>query len=197
MSLIAVRGNTPSMDLDQCIKGRRSVRSYLDRPVPREVIEGLLDAAVRAPSGMNLQPWRFTVIQGREVIKSLSDKTRELVTKNMPLPEQLQAAFKSGQDVVFYGAPLLILISVKKNADWRTVNLLDCGLAAENMFLFAHQEGLGSCFIGFASLLNQAPEVLAGIGIPEDHELMAPLIFGYPQEVPVAEPREAKVLKWI
>ena len=186
-----------AMELDLCIKGRRSVRSYLDRPVPREVIDRLLDAAVWAPSGMNGQPWRFTVIQDREVIESLSDRTRELVMKSMPLPEHLLAAFKSGQDVVFYGAPLLILISVPKNLDWRTVNLLDCGLAAQNMFLFAHQEGLGSCFIGFASLLNQVPEVLAGIGIPEDHELMAPLIFGYPREVPEAKPRAAKVLRWI
>nr|WP_287848892.1 nitroreductase family protein [Methanothrix sp.] len=36
------------------------MRSYLDRPVPKEVIDGLLDAAVWAPSGMNEQPWRFT-----------------------------------------------------------------------------------------------------------------------------------------
>jgi len=185
------------MELDLCIKGRRSVRSYLDKPVPSAVVERLLDAAVWAPSGMNGQPWRFTVIQDREVINSLSGRTRELVMKTMPLPEQLQAAFKSGQDVVFYGAPLLIFISVKKNPDWRTVNLLDCGLAAQNMFLAAHQEGLGSCFIGFASLLNQDPKTLAEIGIPEDHELIAPLIFGYPREVPEAKPREAKVLKWI
>ena len=185
------------MELDLCIKGRRSVRSYLDRPVPKEIIDGLLDAAVWAPSGMNEQPWRFTVIQDREVIESLSRKTRELVMKSMPLPEELQAAFKSGRDVVFYGAPLLILISVLKNPDWRTVNLLDCGLAAENMFLAAYQEGLGSCFIGFATALNQVPKVLAGIAIPEDHELMAPLIFGYPKEVPEAISRGAKVLRWI
>ena len=185
------------MELDLCIKGRRSVRSYLDRTVPKEVIDRLLDAAVCAPSGMNMQPWRFTVIQDREVMDSLSGKTGELVMKSMPLPEQLQAAFKSGQDVVFYGAPLLILISVPKNPDWRTVNLLDCGLAAQNMFLFAHQVGLGSCFIGFATVLNQVPEVLAGIGIPEDHELIAPLIFGYPKEVPEAKPRAVKVLRWI
>lgn len=187
------------MDLNLCIKGRRSVRSYLDRPVPREVIDRLLDAAVWAPSGMNGQPWRFTVIQDREVIKSLSGRTAELVMRSRPLPPEMEASFKSGRDVVFYSAPLLILISVKKNPDWRTVNLLDCGLAAQNMFLAAYQEGLGSCFIGFASLLNQSPEHLARIGIPEDHELMAPLIFGYPNpnDVPEAKPRAAKVLQWI
>ena len=69
--------------------------------------------------------------------------------------------------------------------------------AVENMFLAAYQESLGSCFIGFALSLNQDPESLEKIGIPEDHELMAPLIFGYPKETPEAKPREVKVLNWI
>jgi nitroreductase len=87
---------------------------------------------------MNSQPWRFTVIESRDVINKLSRRTKQLVTKNMPLPENLQAAFKSDRDVVFYGAPLLILISVEKNEEWKTINLLDCGLAAQNMFLAAY-----------------------------------------------------------
>jgi len=77
------------------------------------------------------------------------------------------------------------------------VNLLDCCLAAQNMFLTAYQAGLGSCFIGFAAFLNQDPKLLAEIGIPEDHELVAPLIFGYPNETPVPQSREVNVLKWI
>jgi nitroreductase len=177
--------------------GRRSIRRFEDKAVPKAVIDKLLEAGVWAPSGMNSQPWHFTVIENREIINKLFRKTKELVTKNMPLPENLQAAFKSDKDVVFYGAPLLILISVKRNEDWRTVNLLDCGLAAQNMFLAAYQAGLGSCFIGFASFLNQDPKALAEVGIPEDHELVAPLIFGYPLENPASKPREVKILKWI
>lgn len=103
------------------------------------------------------------------IIESLSRKTRELVMKSMPFLEESEAASKSERDMIFYGAPLLIFISVKKSPNplWRVVNFLDCGLAAQNMFLFAFQEGLGSCFIG------------------------------YPKEVPEAMPREAKVLRWI
>ena len=185
------------MELDSCIAGRRSIRSYRDMAVPGEIINKLLNAGVWAPSGMNSQPWHFTVIENREIINKLSRRTKELVTKNMPLPESLQGAFKSDNDVVFYGAPLLILISVPKKEDWRTVNLIDCGLAAENMFLAAYQAGLGSCFIGFAAFLNQDPKALNDIGIPEDHELVAALIFGYPNETPASKPREVKMLKWI
>lgn len=185
------------MELDACLMGRRSIRKFEDKSVPKAVIDKLLEAGVWAPSGMNSQPWRFTVIENREIIDELSRRTKELVTKNMPLPENLQAAFKSGKDVVFYGAPLLILISVNKKEEWKTINHLDCGLAAQNMFLAAYQAGLGSCFIGFAAFLNQDPKALAEVGIPEDHELVAPLIFGYPSETPSPKPREVKILKWI
>ena len=185
------------MELDACITGRRSIRSYKDKAVPKDVINMILEAGSLAPSGMNGQPWRFTVIEKRGIINDLSRRTKEMVMQSMRLPENLLAAFKSDKDVVFYGAPLIILISVAKKEEWRTVNLLDCGLAAQNMFLAAYQAGLGSCFIGFAAFLNQDPKALAEIGIPEDHELMAPLIFGYPNETPEPKSREVKVLKWI
>jgi nitroreductase len=86
---------------------------------------------------------------------------------------------------------------VPSNEQWKTVNLLDCGLAAENMFLEAYQLGLGSCFIGFANFLNQDPKLLAELGIPEDHDLLAPLIFGYPAESPAPKKHDVKVLRWI
>jgi nitroreductase len=193
--------NTPvnyiaCMELDACIIGRRSVRRYEDKSVPKEVIDKLLEAGVWAPSGMNAQPWRFVVIENRESINRLSRKTKEVLLDGQ-WPSDYKDAFKSENDVIFYGAPLLILMCIPKKEDWRTINLLDCGLAAENMFLKAYQEGLGNCFIGFACFLNQNPELLAEIGIPKDHELIAPMIFGYPAEKPVPKPREVKILNWI
>jgi len=184
------------MELDACIKGRRSVRRYEDKAVPKEIIDRLLEAGVYAPSGMNAQPWRFVVIENRDTIKSLSQKTKQMLLKGQ-WPDEIKGIFKSEKDTIFYGAPLLILVCVPKKEEWKTVNLLDCGLAAENMFLKAYQEGLGSCFIGFANFLNQEPKILAEVGVPEDHEVLAPLIFGYPAEKPGAKSREVKVLSWI
>jgi len=54
------------MELDACIKGRRSIRRYEEKPVPKEIIEKLLNAGISAPSGMNLQPWRFVVIENKD-----------------------------------------------------------------------------------------------------------------------------------
>lgn len=52
------------MTFDEVIMGRRSIRGYLDKPVPRELIEEVLTLAMRAPSSMNSQPWHFHVITG-------------------------------------------------------------------------------------------------------------------------------------
>ena len=66
------------MELDTCIKGRRSIRKFEDKPVPKEIIDELLEAGVSAPSGMNAKPWRLVVIENRDVIKRLSKMTKEV-----------------------------------------------------------------------------------------------------------------------
>jgi hypothetical protein len=55
-------GSTPTYD--EVVKGRRSIRGYLDKPVPRALIEEVIALAMRAPSSMNTQPWNFTVVTG-------------------------------------------------------------------------------------------------------------------------------------
>jgi len=51
------------MELDACLTGRRSIRKFEDKSVPNAVIDKILEAGIWAPSGMNSQPWRFTVIE--------------------------------------------------------------------------------------------------------------------------------------
>jgi nitroreductase len=184
------------MELNACIKGRRSIRRYQDKSVPKGTIEKILNADIWAPSGMNAQPWRFVVIENRGIINKLSKMTKEILSK-MPWPTDIQERFKSEKDTIFYNAPLLILLCVPKKDELRQINLLDCGLATQNMFLTAYQEGLGSCFIGFAWYLNQEPALLDDLGVPSDYEVIAPMIFGYPAEDPKPKSREVRILKWI
>lgn len=185
------------MELDKCITERRSTRKYQPEPIPKAIVDKILNAGVWAPSGMNLQPWRFMVIQDRNTINKLSERVKQIGSK-LPLPSQYIELFKSKEDTIFYGAPLPILVCVPMREDnMKMVNYLDCGLAAQNMLLTAYQEGLGSCFIGFASFLNQDPEILEEVGVPRNMDLLAPLIFGYPADIPRAPPREIKILKWI
>ncbi len=97
------------MELDQCIKGRRSVRAYTDQPVAKEQLDAILDAGVWAPTGMGRQPWRFIIIENKELIKLVSDETKELVKKNMsPLAEQFSQTKTSSATTLpcsFWSAP--------------------------------------------------------------------------------------------
>lgn len=175
------------------IRGRRSIRKYSTKPIPKEIVEQLLSAAVYSPSAMNRQPWRFVVITNRQKIKELSDAVKRL-TPLTGLAQRFVERMTSREDLIFYSVPLLILVAAPKGYKWAHI---DCGILAQTMFLAAHSLGLGSCFIGFAHALNKDGKLLRKLGIPEGMEIAAPLIFGYPaEEKPVPEREyEDKVLK--
>jgi nitroreductase len=175
------------------IYARRSIRRYQEKPVPKDTVKKLLSAAAMSPTAMNRQPWRFVVIENKEKIKELSRHVKKqlgLLGYGLRFTEIV----KSQDDTVFYGAPLLILVSAEKNDQWSRIN---CGILAQTMFLAAHSLGLGSCFIGFANSLNDDPAVMTDLSIPKDHDLIAALIFGYPSEKKDAPVREPRVIKWI
>jgi nitroreductase len=156
-------------------------------------VRELLRAAVSSPSAINQQRWRFVVITSPEKIRELSEATKRIYQKE-GAPSRFLARMQSEEDVLFYGAPLLILVCSDKPNQWAA---LDCGILAQTMFLAAYEMGLGSCFIGLAQPLNNDKALLASLGIPEGYEIAAPLIFGYPAERKPAQARtwEDKVLK--
>ncbi len=183
------------MELDICIKGRRSVRAYRDEPVSKEQIEAVLEAGVWAPTGMNRQPWKFIVIEDNKLITYVSEETKILVQQMMP---PMAEKFQTKADVICYNAPVLILICTEKDKQWGHTNLLDSVLAAQNMFLKAYELGLGTCYMGFVQFLSSKPDVLKKIGVPDDYEMMVPFILGHPKtKQGVGKRNKPVVLKWI
>ncbi len=180
------------------IYGRRSIRKYEERSVPREVIDELLSAAVMSPSAMNKQPWEFVVVTDRNVIKELSDRVKKKLG-TLGYLQRFAEKMTSREDLVFYGAPLLIIVTAPKNSQWAGVNMsiIDCAILSQTMALAGHSIGLGSCFIGFAFLLNDDPDAIRTLGIAEDRTIAAPLIFGYPAETKEIPERKPKISKWI
>ena len=176
-----------------CIYTRRSVRKYKDKAVPKELIEGLLNAAAMAPSARNTQPWHFSVVEDRETIDKLGGKAAEL--RGM-LGWGLKAGLSlAGRGTIFYNSPLLVVISGQ--SDYKYLKD-DTNLAVQNMFLAAHSLGLGSCWIGMAKVLNDDAWAREELGIPSGFDIVAPLIFGYPAEEKSKIPeRKPKILKWI
>lgn len=86
------------MELDEAIKGRRSIRKYEKGAViPKEDVEAMIEAATWAPSGLNTQPWRFILVTQRELIAEMAqavfDKFQELSKRAYEAGEKRVAAF--------------------------------------------------------------------------------------------------------
>jgi nitroreductase len=179
------------METEKAILGRRSVREYQDKPVPPGVVEKILKAGAMAPSAMGVHPCRFIVITDRKLIRGLSERVKARMGA-LGVGMKFAERMKLKEDVIFYDAPLLVLIVADKS-EWAPT---DCALAAQNMFLQAYDLGLGSCFIGFMMhALGSDRETLRGLGITDSQELLCPLIFGYPKKWPAPKVNEARIQK--
>jgi nitroreductase len=177
------------METEKAILGRRSVREYADKAVPRDAMEKILRAGAMAPSAMGVHPCRFIVITDRKLIRELSGKVKAGLGASNP---RFAERMKAKEDPIFYDAPLLVLIVADKSG-WAAT---DCALAAQNMFLQAYDLGLGSCFIGLmVHALGNDRETLRTLGVLDSQELFCPLIFGYPKEWPPPKVNEVKVQK--
>ncbi len=184
----------------EAIKSRRAIRSYEDKPVPESAIETMLEAATYAPSAINLQPWKFTIITSKAEMKHLSDMAKPALLRTLPDVgnEAMSGLKKRLADPlynIFYDAPLLIFVAGAKSR----FDVYDCSMAAQNMMLAAYSLGIGSCWIGTAVTLANEPKIKAEFGIPEDHQVHAAIIFGYPKNgFPQARPKHPpQVLKRI
>lgn len=110
------------MDTLECIQTRRSIRKYLDRPIPDDMIKQLLEAAMTAPSAHNEQPWHFVVVKNRDKLKAFKEAGS-------------QPAAGAAAGVLVCGEPAL----AKAQGTWP----LDCSNATENLLLAANALGLG------------------------------------------------------
>ncbi|MFT4652280.1 MAG: iodotyrosine deiodinase, partial [Porticoccaceae bacterium] len=136
---------------------RRSVRDFSDRPIPRSVLEHAVLAAGSAPSGANMQPWHFVVVQDPTIKKQIRDaaeiEERELYD-NRASDEWLQALAPLGTDAnkpFLERAPALIAIFLKKvtidEAGVKHKNYYpseSVGIATGMLITALHQAGLGT-----------------------------------------------------
>jgi nitroreductase len=183
---------------------RRSVRSYSEEGVDDSTINDIIKAGTSAPSAGNVQGLRFVVVTNRELMKRYSDRAKIIyievlqkeTTSNKELSAQLMKAVSNPNFNIFYNAPVLVMVythpSVHKPVE-------DGSLAAENMMLAATSLGLGSCWIGFAQPLGSTKEFKEEIGMPSNHTLIAPLIFGHPKsgESRPGKKKDPQILNWI
>ncbi|MDY6373065.1 MAG: nitroreductase family protein [Bacteroidales bacterium] len=155
------------------IMSRKSVRKFLDEPVPNDVLESVLKAGMAAPSAMNRQPWAIEVVNDKEILNGLS------------------AMLPYGR---LETAPVAIIVcgdmSKTLEGDARDFWVVDCSMMAENILLAAHAHGLGAVFTGAWPTKERGDKVKEYLGMPENYEVLGVIPMGYPAENP--EPKD----KW-
>lgn len=157
------------------IKKRRSIRKYKDKPLQKDTIDLILEAAKYAPTARNLQQLEYKVITNKDLIKKISDRISALLKKERP-------AFQARERPnIFYDAPLLIIITGPKENDWI---YSDAALAVQNIMLYATSINLGTCFIGLARFVEKDKELMHELNISDDRKVAAAVICGYPDEEP-------------
>ena len=176
------------MELKKCIMGRRSIRDFESRKVPEAKIKEILKAGAMAPSARDAQPCRYIVIESREKMLKAAEKVKKKMGL-LGLGARLAEKAKIKKDVIFYEAPLLIIVVAEKGA-WTEA---DCNLAAHNMMLRAYDLGIGSCYIGLMNLISKEKKMMRELGVKDSQEIYCPIVFGYPKKWPKQRNREAKV----
>lgn len=171
---------------------RRSVKKYLDKPVPEELVAEIVKAGTYAPSGMNMQSPIILAVTNMEMRDRLSRINLEIV-KGRGLKTS------SGHADPFYGAPVVLVVLAKKDCFTR---IYDGSLVMENLMLAAHSLGLGSCWIHRAKETFETEEgkqILLDLGITEEYEGIGNCILGYaaPDALKPQSPRKEDYFKWI
>ena len=169
-------------DILEVIKKRKSIYAYKDKPLPKEIINAILEAARHAPSASNLQQLEYRVITSKSLINKLSDSIHAAMKEQGMPPQGPHHNF-------FYGAPLLILIIAPRENIFAPS---DSALAAQSMMLYATSIDIGSCFIGMAKLLQKDKSLRKSLNIWDNMNIEAGVICGYPDEKPALKEKKIK-----
>jgi nitroreductase len=187
------------MHLSKLLINRRSIRNYQDKVVPLETIHSIINDSILAPSSGNGQPWKFIIVNNKEMIEKISDEGKKTMLERIASnPNDYAKIYESMLQKeafhIFYHAPSVVFIIGETNQK----NLYaDCALAASYFMMSATARGLGTCWVNFARAIKD-PEMLMELGIADNHTIVAPIALGYPVKIPaIPRRKEAEIIKVI
>ncbi|MCB0008299.1 MAG: nitroreductase family protein [Anaerolineales bacterium] len=180
--------------IHEMIRERRAIRRYEDRPVPTPLLHRLLESATWAPSAHNRQPWRFAVITAfaakERLAQAMGARLRQDRLADGDPPEAIEQDVTRSYNRIT-SAPVLIIVCLsmadmdqypderRRHNEW-VMATQSTAMAAQNLWLAAHAEGLGACWL--CAPLFVPDLVRATMGLPDDWEPQGLLTLGYPAE---------------
>ena len=194
------------MELASALRERRSIRRFLPRPVPDEIVRDILDQARWSPSWANTQAWNVYVVAGeslrriaeanrtaaaseapagpdfrmpRQWPEHLAARTRQLADLRASIAPPAGAAADAAGPAAFYGAPCVLFVAVEQDLE-TDYTLFDSGLLVQSLCLAAHDRGLGTCIMAMAV---RDPDTLRAI-LPHaaDKRFVIGVALGYPDQ---------------
>ena len=191
------------MDVREAIENRRSIRKFQEKPLEKDALTELLEAARQAPSGTNIQPWRFIAVTSPEMRQRLASCTVgmnfiEKAPLIMVCCADMSALETRGERInelslsgAFDGTEVNTVLTDPAKRPQRddAANLayvsLNSAIAIEHMILRGVELGLGSCWI----MMFSQRKVRELFNLPASLQIVALVPFGYPDQAPKARPR--------
>lgn len=155
------------MEFTEVIKHRHTTRRYTAQPVEDEKLQRILEAGCAAPVGRSLyKSLHITVVRSREVLDMIREASKAAVKFDL-----------------LHGAGTFIVLSSNGDPLLPNIEYSNAACVIENMLLSATEQGLGSCYLwGVAGIINESPEILATLGIPDGFRAVSGMILGYADE---------------
>ena len=161
------------------IRSRRTIRKFLQKTVPEQLLLKCVDAARLSPSGGNLQPLRYVIVNDPKLLKPVFDTLSWAVY----LPEYYPTEEEMPQAYI-----ILFLDKIGRTP------IHDASIAAMSISMVAYDEGLGSCILGSVNR-EELKEILE---VPESLAVALVVALGYPAENPVVEPvKDGDIKYWL
>ncbi|MFA9402019.1 MAG: nitroreductase family protein [Anaerolineales bacterium] len=187
--------------LYRIIQERRSIRRFDGSAIPPETLQRVLGAATRAPSAHNRQPWRFVIITALEDKRSLANTMGEELREDRLAdgddPGQIEKDVAQSIERIT-DAPVVVITCLsmeamdaypderRKTAEY-IMAVQGVSMAAQNLLLAAHAEGLGACWL--CAPLFTKDEVREELNLPEGWDPQGLIILGYPADAGKERPR--------
>jgi len=151
------------------ITSRRTIRKYLQKDVPKEVLTRCVDAARLSPSGANRQPLKYVIVEAKDILKE--------VFRTLSWAGYLPDYQPSEGEMPRAYIVILLDKEIRKNSGH------DAGIASMSISIVAYDEGLGSCILG---AVNRA-KLRQILNIPNQFDIVLVVALGYPAEDPLVD----------